>query len=269
MLVASYAHADRLEEARAEAADVLESRPDFKVLDFANYVPQNSAMIDREFIRSGGLSEALAGAASQGLVRLTTPAERLLSRTEILAGRDRPGTDVWVFAYGSLMWNPTIRYTAQEAAKVHGYHRRFCLNVPVGRGTRERPGLLLGLDRGGACQGILLRIAATEVEQELDILWARELVADGYRPVWVRARTASSIRRAISFVIDRSLPTYAGRLSLEDTAQRIATAAGALGNCADYLEETDAHLRESGIRDPAMQAILQRVRELRGTRSAS
>ncbi|MDH3714606.1 MAG: gamma-glutamylcyclotransferase [Gammaproteobacteria bacterium] len=224
-------------------------------------------MIDREFIRSGGLSEALAGAASHGLLRLTTPAERLRSRAEILAARACPDTDVWVFAYGSLMWNPTIHYTEQRAAKVYGYHRRFCLNVPVGRGTREQPGLLLGLDRGGACRGIVFRIAAAEVERELDILWARELVADGYRPVWVRARAESALQRAITFVIDRSLPTYAGRLPLEDTAQRIASAAGALGSCADYLEETVAHLHQSGIHDPAMRAILQRVRELHGALS--
>ena len=225
---------------------------------------QNSRVIDREFIRSGELSAALAGAASQGLVRLTTPAERQQSRAEILTRRISPDTDVWVFAYGSLMWNPTIHFAEQRVAKIYGYHKSFCLNVPVGRGTRARPGLLLGLDHGGACRGIVFRIAAAKVEQELDILWAREMVADGYRPVWVRAHSDSTTHPAITFVINRSASTYAGRLSAKDTAQRIATAAGSLGSCADYLEETVEHLQQSGIDDPSMRALLKRVRELQG-----
>src|SRR3989304_454876 len=108
-------------------------------------------MLDRDFIRNGGLSAALAEAERQGLLRLYTPEERLQSRREALARGVRPGGDVWVFAYGSLMWNPAFHYAEKRLATVHGFHRRFCLNSPVGRGTRERPGLLLRLDRGGAC----------------------------------------------------------------------------------------------------------------------
>jgi len=222
-------------------------------------------MIDREFLRTGGLSRALADAEREGLLRLTTPEERLRSRAELLARGPRPGADVWVFGYGSLMWNPAFHYAESRPATVHGYHRRFCLIARFGRGTRERPGLLLGLEHGGACRGVAFRIAAAQVEEELDIIWAREKVADGYRPVWVRARTPTEELPAIAFAIDDSLPTYAGRLPHEEIARRIAAAAGTLGKCADYLEDTVAHLEQLGIHDRALTAIHKRVRELRGT----
>ncbi|MCG6874096.1 MAG: gamma-glutamylcyclotransferase [Betaproteobacteria bacterium] len=220
-------------------------------------------MIDREFLRSGGLSRALADAEREGLLRLTTPEERQRSREELLARGASAGSDVWVFGYGSLMWNPAFRYAEERPAIVYGYHRRFCLIAPFGRGTRERPGLLLGLDRGGTCRGVAFRIAAAQVEEELDIIWAREKVADGYRPIWVHARTETGDLSAIAFAIDDSLPTYAGRLPQEEIARRIATASGKLGHCADYLEDTVTHLEERGIHDRALTAIRKRVRELR------
>jgi len=222
-------------------------------------------MIDREFLRSGGLSKALAEAEREGLLRLTTPEERLRSREELLLRGASADSDVWVFAYGSLMWNPAFHYAEERSATVHGYHRRFCLIAPFGRGSRERPGLLLGLDRGGTCRGVVFRIAAAQVAEELDIIWAREKVADGYRPIWVRVRTETEVLPAIAFAIDDSLPTYAGRLPQEEIARRIAAASGKLGHCADYLEDTVAHLEQRGIHDRALTAIRKRVRELRGT----
>ena len=196
-------------------------------------------------------------------MRLTTADERLRSRKAVLARGAHPGTDVWVFAYGSLMWNPAFHYAEERAAIVHGYHRRFCLVANFGRGSRARPGLLLGLARGGTCRGTAFRIAAAQVEEELDIIWAREKVADGYQPIWVRIKTESGTIPAIAFAIDESLPTYAGRMSQEEVARRIAAASGSLGHCADYLEDTVAHLEERGVYDRALTAIRKRVRELR------
>lgn len=223
-------------------------------------------MIDREFLRTGGLSAALAPAGRDGLLRLTTPEERERSRRDTLA-RGAPGGDVWVFAYGSLMWNPAFHYVEQREATIHGFHRRFCLIAPVGRGTRENPGLMLGLDRGGSCRGLALRIAAAQVVEELDIIWAREMVADGYRPVWLRARVRGGTIPVISFAIDRSLPTYAGRLTHEEVARRLATASGSLGTSADYLDDTVARLDELGIHDSALCALRTRVRQMRGCNS--
>ncbi|MBP8310668.1 MAG: gamma-glutamylcyclotransferase [Burkholderiaceae bacterium] len=218
-------------------------------------------LIDREFLRGGGLSLALAQAERDGLLRLSSQQERRDSRDRLLACGWRPGNDVWVFAYGSLMWNPAFHFIESRTAKVHGFHRRFCLTSRVGRGTSEVPGLMLGLDRGGSCRGIVLRIDAAQVHEELDIIWSREMVADAYRPVWVRARTAAGTVPAITFAIDESLPTYAGRLPPDEVARRIARASGPLGRCTDYLAETVSHLEASGIHDRSLAEILRRVRD--------
>lgn len=219
--------------------------------------------IDRDFLRNGGLTRLLREAAGQGLLRLTTPGERRRVREQLLTHRARADADVWVFAYGSLMWNPAFHYAEARPATVHGYHRRFCLHSPVGRGTREQPGLMLGLERGGSCRGIVFRIEASRAREELDVILARELVADAYRPIWVRARTAGAVRPAIAFAIDETLPSYAGRLSEEETARRIAAASGALGHNADYLEDTVVHLQALGVRDRSLEAVRDRVRALR------
>ena len=126
------------------------------------------------------------------------------------------------------------------------------------------PGLLLGLEPGGSCRGVAYRIAPQHAGQELDIVLAREMVAEGYRPRWVRARSGSKAFRAIAFAIDRAAPTYAGRLTLEQTARRIARASGTLGHCAEYLEGTVGHLEALGIRDRRLTAVRRRVRALRG-----
>jgi len=220
-------------------------------------------MIDREFLRRGGMTEALREAAREGLLRLTTPAERRATRKALLDAAARRRAPLWVFAYGSLMWNPAFEHVASRTATVHGYHRRFCLRVAVARGTPRNPGLLLGLEPGGSCRGVAYRIAPQHAEQELDIVLAREMVAEGYRPLWVRARSGSKAVWAVSFAIDRSAPTYAGRLTPAQTARRIARAQGALGHCADYLEETVAHLEARGIHDRGLEAIRRRVRALR------
>lgn len=226
-------------------------------------------MIDREFLRRGGFTAALTEAARAGLIRLTTPEERRRSRRELLARGARPGADVWVFAYGSLMWNPAFHHAEARPATVRGFHRRFCLQVGFFRGTRENPALLLGLERGGSCRGIAYRICAGAVEEELDIIWAREMVGEGYLPIWVRVEAGGETLSAIAFAIDRKAPTYAGRLSDEATAQRIAVASGEFGHCADYLEDAAAHLEERGIHDRTVTATLKRVRELRGAFTAT
>jgi cation transport protein ChaC len=220
-------------------------------------------MIDREFIKSGGMSRALREAHRRGLLRLTTRAERVRMREALLVDAARRRAPLWLFAYGSLMWNPAFRHAEARVALVHGWHRRFCLRVPVARGTPRTPGLLLGLERGGSCRGIAYRIAPQHAAAELDIVLAREMVAEGYTPVWVRAQIGRRTVRAVAFAIDRTAPTYAGRLTLEQTARSVARASGALGACADYLEDAVAHLEARGIRDRRLTALRRRVRELR------
>ena len=185
--------------------------------------------------------------------------ERAASLRATLATAPETG-DVWVFGYGSLIWNPAFHFIEKRTARIHGYHRRFCLWSPLGRGTRENPGLMLALEPGGACRGVVYRIEERAVETELDILWRREMFTNAYRPTWVTARTRGGSFSAVTFVVNRDNARYAGRLSDERIAHHIATAQGPMGACRDYLLETTRHLAELGIRDPHLEAMVRKVR---------
>jgi glutathione-specific gamma-glutamylcyclotransferase len=173
------------------------------------------------------------------------------------------GQDVWVFGYGSLMWNPAIEVAESKRAHVRGYHRIFCLTLNVGRGTVEQPGLMLGIDRGGSVTGVAHRIAAGAVESELSILWMREMLTGVYEPRWVNADVEGKGRtRALTFVINRYHPRYEGALAEDAAAARIAGAEGPLGTNRDYLYRTAQHLAELGIEDGPMHSLEARVRGL-------
>lgn len=169
------------------------------------------------------------------------------------------GGDVWLFAYGSLIWNPLFPVAEERIARIHGLHRAFCILTRVGRGTPERPGLVLGLDRGGTCQGVVLRLEAALVPVELALVWRREMLTGAYRPVWVKARTESGVVDAIAFVANRASPSYAGRLQEDEVCATIVEACGFLGSCGDYLRQTHAGLLSRGIRDRALARILRRT----------
>ena len=111
------------------------------------------------------------------------------ARRRRLLARHAPGAAVWVFGYGSLMWNPAFYCDARRPALVYGYHRRFCLWMTMGRGKPDIPGLMLGLERGGSCRGVALKKAPQHVESETTILWRREMMTGIYEPRWVNVRT--------------------------------------------------------------------------------
>jgi cation transport protein ChaC len=165
------------------------------------------------------------------------------------------GTDFWVFAYGSLLWSPAIAHVEERLAVARGWHRSFCMRIEGHRGTREQPGLMMALDRGGQCRGVALRIAGDALEGELERLVRRELPVrrlDGaafHLPRWVPVATAQGPLRALTFVINRLGPAYAGGLPPEDTADMLAAACGEAGSCAAYLQQTVLHLEARGIRD--------------------
>ena len=175
----------------------------------------------------------------------------------------------WVFGYGSLMWNPAINVVDSRKAHVRGYHRMFCLTLHVGRGAPEKPGLMLGIDRGGSCTGVAHRIAADEVESELSILWMREMLSGAYEPRWVNADVdgpgnEKRRTRVLTFVINRYHPRYEGALPEDEAARRIALAEGLLGTNRDYLYRTVKHLAELGIEDGPMRGLEAKVRALTG-----
>jgi len=173
-----------------------------------------------------------------------------------------PDRDIWIFAYGSLMWEPGFDHVEAAPALLWGYHRRFCLYSHQYRGTPERPGLVLGLDRGGACKGVAYRVPPQAAEPALRYLWQREMPGRTYRlkEVWVRLWRDKV--KALAFIVDRRHPQYAGELSLEETARLILQGIGRRGHCRQYLENTVRRLERLGVVDGPLHKLEQRVKEL-------
>jgi len=173
-----------------------------------------------------------------------------------------PEAGYWVFGYGSLMWDPGFPYDAAHPALLVGYHRRFCLYSQRYRGTPERPGLVLGLDRGGSCRGVVYRVRDADVDATKAYLWERELYDYAYLPRLLNVRHAGGRVRAQAFVVDRRQPQYAGGLDDAAVAGLIAASVGQRGSNRDYLENTLAHLRALGVFDHGLERLAERVRAL-------
>ncbi len=170
-----------------------------------------------------------------------------------------PGEDFWVFGYGSLMWHPGFAHVEVRLARLRGFHRSFCVYSHRYRGTPEVPGLVLGLDRGGSCHGMVYRVPAAEGEEVLDYLYEREMVTGVYRPSWRRAETEHGPVSAMTFVVDREHRQYAGRLGHEEMVELILQGCGNRGPCMEYLENTVHHLRNLGVKDRGLERLLKEV----------
>jgi cation transport protein ChaC len=164
-------------------------------------------------------------------------------------------SDWWVFAYGSLLWNPLFPFEDARRATLSGRRRRFCLWSLASRGTPNQPGLVLGLDRGGSCHGVVYRLPARSAKAELALLWRREMVLGAYLPLWVKVRCDGKPLVALAFVVDRAHRQYTGNLTLGEQAEVLATAAGAFGSSADYLERARVALVTHGIVDPYLERL--------------
>jgi cation transport protein ChaC len=222
--------------------------------------------LTREKIEAGWIREMITR-ADLG-VRVLSDAELAAAGQRACLARLPAGADLWLFAYGSLIWNPCCEVAETRTARVVGWHRRFCLWTPLGRGTPERPGLMLGLERGGSCRGVALRIEAARIAAELDVVWRREMVTGAYVPAWVRLATAAGPVDAVAFTINRRHVRYAGRLDEDRTAAILAHAEGPLGTNREYLFNTVAHLAELGLGDRRLERLCGQVRRLRGERAA-
>jgi cation transport protein ChaC len=215
-----------------------------------------SFQLTREAILGDSI-RALVQAAHPEL-RVPTPEEQRASIQALLASRSATG-DIWLFAYGSLIWNPLIHFVEKRVGTVKGYHRCFCLWSRTGRGSAAKPGLTLGLERGGTCRGLLYRIAEADAARELEVIWGREMLTGAYAPRWLKVGTAAGQVNAIAFLINRSHRRYAGRLSEDKVVDAIAEARGPLGACATYLFTTVAHLQELGISDRPLLRLRDKV----------
>ena len=181
------------------------------------------------------------------------------SLDEALAGRG-PGEPLWVFAYGSLMWNPGLAFVAKRVGTVYGYHRSFRQWSRINRGTPERPGLVLTLERGGSCRGLAFRLTGSTSRAELRTLWRREMSLDSYLPRWLDCHAGGERIPVLAFIVNRSCSGYAGSLPLEPMVHSIATARGTYGSSAEYLFQTQAALESHGILDARVKRLADRVR---------
>ncbi len=171
---------------------------------------------------------------------------------------DRPGP-FWVFAYGSLMWRPGFRHLQVQAALLHGYHRGFYVHSWVHRGSRRRPGLVLGLDSGGSCRGRAYEIADAERPAVLQYLYEREMPTAVYLPRLRPIRLAGRRQEALVFIVDRQSPQYAGGLGPTEMAPLIRHGRGISGANPDYLRDAVAHMDEMGIAAAGLKRLLRRV----------
>ncbi len=177
-----------------------------------------------------------------------------------------PNGDLYVFAYGSLMWDPGFRFIERRRGLLRGYHRAFCIYSHHYRGTPQNPGLVLGLDRGGACRGIVYRVAAADDKEVRAYLWEREIGNDGvyvekHLPVLLDDQDgAAHTVLALTYVADRAHPQYAGRLQEEELVRLIKSGVGVKGRCLDYCANTVKHLEELGFRETYLHKLLDKAR---------
>ena len=168
-----------------------------------------------------------------------------------------PRGDLWVFGYGSLMWSPDFPHVERKTGRVHGYHRALCILSNRYRGTPEKPGLVMGLCRGGSCWGMAFRVRNGLAKEVLDTLWKREMLNRVYMPKFVPISVAGRQRvQALAFVADTTHRQFVGELDVDGRARLVAQGIGQRGRCVDYIRNTLDHMRELGVHDPHLARIL-------------
>jgi len=187
-------------------------------------------------------------------------AYREQSRMATMQGR--PDGDLWVFAYGSLMWDPAFHFDEVRTARLPGYQRRFCMKSVLGRGSPENPGLMAGLDHGDGCDGLVFRVPGDLIDQETRIIWRREMLLHAYAPAFLPVTTDAGGLAALAFVVDPTADSYLPNLSVDETARYMATGVGVFGSSLDYLENLGEQLAALGIVDAALNELSDRTRRL-------
>ena len=211
-------------------------------------------ILTRDSILSGKIHEIVK--AEDSSMRLLTEEERRESLLSMFSDR-KIDQDVWIFGYGSLIWNPAIHFERKDIMTIYGFHRKFCLKTYLGRGNKEAPGLVLGLDHGGSCRGVAFKIPAKIAAHELEIIWRREMLSGSYIPRWLNGKIKGISVKALGFVVNKQEDRYVGDLTDVETATLISKANGFLGTCADYLINTSEHLEDLGIPDKKLSHLVK------------
>ncbi|WP_310618964.1 gamma-glutamylcyclotransferase [Flexibacterium corallicola] len=221
--------------------------------------PQDINRITREGLKDGSLLKAARALTGQKFPLATD--EELLASFQKVISKIPKQQDIWVFGYGSLIWNPSFKFTARKVAVLQNWHRSFCLST-FGRGASDNPGVILGLDKGGSCKGVVFRIDARQIEEELKILWQREMIVGAYKPCWLPLEVDGEDTKALAFVVNQEHGRYLGDISEEEVAKRIVNAHGPLGSCLEYFENTFSSLSSLGLHDEHLEGVRSKVDEL-------
>ena len=216
-------------------------------------------MLTRELISSGAYLESFQDLPQQP----RWSHQRIeASMLETLARRDS-SQPVWLFAYGSLIWNPLFKYEEMQPSILQGWQRSFCIRLLEGRGSTQRPGRMLALESGGQTVGMAFRLCEKSLLDELWLTWVREMVHGLYRPIWTMARLATGRPiRLLTFVADTTHPMYEQDKSIDVTAKAIAEASGHLGSNSDYLVQLEKSLAAHGIHDGYIARLAFAMRSL-------
>lgn len=218
-------------------------------------------MLNRNAISSGAYLESFYSLPPE---LLWTQAQIDASLAQTLQRRPHDG-DVWVFAYGSLMWNPISAFDSRRIATLHGWHRSFCIRLIAGRGTPEQPGRMLSLEAGGSTQGVALRLSSDTLGEELRILWIREMVTGAYRPTWAPVTLDDGTQvSAIAFVAEPDGLQYEADARAASIAPLMAVATGLFGSNAEYVFQLQRALSACGLRDPYIDELAAELTRLRG-----
>jgi cation transport protein ChaC len=180
-----------------------------------------------------------------------------------------PRGDLWVFGYGSLMWSPGFAHRERSVGLLWGYHRALCILSTRYRGTHRRPGLVMGLCRGGSCWGMAFRVPAARVPSALAKLWNREMPRRVYKAKLVPVRISRGRKvRALAFIADPAHPQFARELDLRSRAQMVAQGVGERGPCTEYIRATLRHMAELGVGDPHLTRVLEKAETMRAKASS-
>lgn len=212
----------------------------------------------KSFFRTFTLEDLASRLKARGLAVdwWHSDSEREASRTDTLKGRW--DTDLWVFAYGSLMWDPALRFEEVRRARVPDHARRFILkDVHGGRGTSDAPGLMAALDKGPGCDGLVFRISRDNIDEETKILWRREKIGPAYIPVFVEAAASDRRVMALTFVADHAAELIDASLTRAQQVEFFATGTGFMGSSLDYLRNISSQFAALGIQDEDVSALLR------------
>jgi cation transport protein ChaC len=216
-------------------------------------------LLTRDFLQKADCKTAF-GIIEEAL--LLTPEQRHASLQMTLAKRP-DNSPVWIFGYGSLMWNPVFEAEELRPASLPGWHRAFCLRLIAGRGTVAQPGRMLALKAGGRTTGLAFRLSETSLHEELELLWKREMLTGCYIPTWSELTLDGDQKvTALAFVMDPHHPFYEADTRTQVIAPLIACASGPLGTNAQYLFALEHELKNYGMHDECMSELVHRVRQL-------